>query len=617
MTDHLPRAAPESAGLPAPKDVDYEGVIALTVDATDTQRAVFAVHEVLSVSPGLLTLLYPQWLPGYHSPAAQIALFAGLEVRAGDRKLTWRRHQVEVHAFQVEVPEGVSQLELTFQFLSPTSEVQGRVVVTPELMNLQWNAVVLYPAGHYARRIMVEASLKLPPDWSLACGLERAEQEGTVTRFKPVPLDVLVDSPVMAGRHYRRVELDELGPVRLHLFADRPASLELGPEQVDAHRALVLQADRLFQSRPFDHFDFLVALSDELGGIGVEHHRCCEVATTPDYFREWDSLAPARDVMGHEYTHAWNGKFRRGSDSWTPSFERPIRSSLMWVYEGQTQYWGNVLSARSGLWTRQQALDALARTAAIYDNRAGKRWRSMSDTTRDPVIAARSPLPWVSWQRSEDYYSEGQLVWLEVDTLLRELSDDTRSLDTFAQRFFASSERRHSTSTYDFDEVVRTLNAVVEFDWATLLTERLERLEPGAPLEGLARGGYRLVYRDSPSEFARAADRASGAKSLRFSLGATLQRNGRVQEVLWESPAFDAGLTAGSDVLAVNGRVYAADELEQAIVAAQSGGPIELLVKRGKRHQLLNVDYTGGLRFPHLEPVEGARRRLDEIYAPR
>jgi predicted metalloprotease with PDZ domain len=593
-------------------------VIRVEVDATDLSRRIFRVRQRIPISgPGPMTLLYPKWLPGYHAPQAPIELFAGLQITAGGAPVQWRRDPVEVHAFHLDAPGGVEALDVEFQFLSPTDPEQGRVLVTPRLLNLQWNTVVLYPAGYFSRGVTVEAQLTLPEGWDFGCALERASQEGATTTFKPVALDVLVDSPVFAGRHFRRLDLDAAGEVHMNIVADEAGLLAATPEQIDRHRALVDQADRLFGGRPFDRYEFLVALSDDLGAIGVEHHRSCETGTIPGYFVEWDDAFAKRDVVAHEYTHAWNGKYRRGSDSWTPSFERPIRNSLMWVYEGQTQYWGHVLSARSGIWSLDQALGALAFTASAYDIRRGREWRAMSDTTRDPIIASRAPLPWPSWQRSEDYYSEGQLVWLDVDTLIRALSDDTRSLDDFARAFFRAEDRGVTTRPYEFEEVVRTLESVASNDWAALLIERLESHTPGAPLDGLERGGYRLVYRDSPSAYQTSLQGLLGSINHSASVGLTLATDGKIKDVIWDSPAFDAGLTVGAEVVAVNSRAFSGERLARAIAAAMQGEPLELLVKSGERFRTAAIEYRGGLRFPHLEPIPEARRRLDEIYSPR
>jgi predicted metalloprotease with PDZ domain len=617
----LPQPTAQPAPVPEPEDVPYHGVLRLAVDATDVTRRIYQAREVIPVpGPGPMMLLYPKWLPGFHAPQAPIELFAGLTITAAGRDVAWKRHPVTVNAFHVDVPEGVEEIEAAFQFLSPTESSQGRVIATPEMLALQWNTVVLYPAGHFVRQITVEASLTLPEGWQLACALdqqESEEQEGNTTRFKPAPLDVLVDSPVFAGRHFRKVALDDDNRVRLNLVADRPELLGATPEQIAPHKELVAQCDRLFGVRHFDHYEMLLALSDEMTGIGVEHHRSFDAVSIPNYFTEWDKTFARRDTVPHEYVHSWNGKHRKGEDSWSPCFELPIRNSLMWVYEGQTQYWCRVLCARSGLWTLEQALGALAQTAATFDVRPGSRWRPMIDTTRDPIIAARAPLPWTSWQRSEDYYSEGALIWLDVDTRLRELSGDTRSLDDFARAFFGQNDGEwRVTDTYVFDDVMRALDAVAPFDWTSFFTEQLEGKRAGTQLDGLARGGYRLVYRDEPSAFSVSSDVVFGTTTLSFSIGITVDSEGALKDVLWDGPAFEAGLTVGTSVLAVNGAAYSADVLKQAIAASASGDPIELLVKTGKHVRSVAIAYDGGLRYPHLERIDGERARLEEIYAP-
>jgi predicted metalloprotease with PDZ domain len=602
----------------APQDIPYPGVLHLRIDATDTARGIIAGQLTIPVAAhGRMTLLYPKWMPGYHSPQNPVELFAGLEIKAGDTTLDWRRDPTEVYAFHVDVPEGTERLDISFQFLSPTASSQGDVVVTSEILNLQWGRVLLYPAGYYARRITVAAGVTLPEDWSFATLLEADKQDGPSVSFKPVGLDVLVDSPLVAGRHSREIALDESGAVKMELFAHDDDDLAATDEQIGLHAALVTQADKLFASRHFDRYRFLLALSEELGGGGVEHHRSAEIINRPDYFTKWDANLSKRDVFAHEFVHSWNGKFRRGADSWTPSFEVPIQNSLMWVYEGQTQYWGQVLTARSGLWSTQNALDALAKVAATYDVRPGGLWRTMADTTRDPIIAGRAPLPWPSWQRSEDYYSEGQLMWLAVDTLLRELSNDTRSLDDFARAFFGIDDGSMVTRTYTAGDVVSTLDALAQYDWAAFLDDALHRRQAGAPLEGLERGGYRLVYRTYRNDFCKSFDALNGQFDLRFSIGLTLTDDGTVQEVMWGSAAFHAGLTAGSTVQRVNGQDYSALLMGEAVEAAKDGGPIALSVKARpqSKPREVAINYREGHRFPHLEGINASRPRLDEIFA--
>lgn len=614
----------ENAGgdypVPAPEDVPFPGRIALHVDATDVTRRIFRVREVVPVSaPGILTLLFPEWLPGYHAPQAPIELFAGLTVTGGGAPLSWKRHAVQVHAFHVDVPDDVAEVEVRFQFLSPTDGAQGRVLVGSEMLSLQWNTVLLYPAGYYARQIPFDASLTLPEGWQQACALAAVDSDGSTIRYETAPLDVLVDSPVFAGRHFERVPLEDAGQVHLNIFADSADQIALTPDKVAPHRAVVDQAEKLFGARPFDRYEVLFALSEEIGSIGVEHHRSCEVVTLPEYFTDWEGSFSRRDTIPHEFIHAWNGKHRRGEDSWTPSFDRPIRNSLMWVYEGQTQYWDRVLCARSGLWTPDWAMQAIALTAATHEARAGSRWRPMSDTTRDPIIAARATLPWASWQRSEDYYSEGSLVWLDVDTRIRELTDDTRSLDDFARSFFAAEEAGTCTTrTYTFDEVVAALEDLAPFDWVRFFRERIEGKHEGAPLQGLERGGYRLVYRDAPSDYWRNAETLAGNVNLMFSLGLTVDTEGKLEEVLWEGPAYAAALTTGTTILEVEGRPFSPDALRNAVARAKGPeGRVRLKVRAGRQERTVEVACTTGHRYPHLEPIVGARPRLLEILAPR
>jgi predicted metalloprotease with PDZ domain len=621
----LQSAGPQPAPLPtpieAPRDVPYAGTLKISVDATDLDRRIFRIRETVPVSgPGPLTLLYPRWIPGGHTPRGDLANLAGLIVTANGKRLEWTRDTIEVAAYHIDVPDGVKQVELEFQYLTATDADQGRVVVTPEMLNIQWISLALYPAGHFTRQIKIEPSVRLPEGWGYGTALETARTADGLVTFKPVTFDVFADSPMFAGRWFKKVDLDPGGRSRvtLNVMADDPNLLDMSPKQIEAHRAMVVQADRLYGARHYDHYDMLLSLSDRLGGIGLEHQRSSENGTAPKYFTDWDKLPATRDLLPHEYTHSWNGKYRRPADLWTPNFNVPMRDSLLWVYEGQTQYWGYVLAARSGLLTRQEALDAIGATAATYDNRVGRAWRQMSDTTNDPIIASRRAIPWTSWQRSEDYYSEGQLIWLDADTLIREQSGGKKSLDDFAKAFFGVNDGDWSQLTYDFDEVVKTLNAVQPYDWAKFLKTRLESHGPGAPLDGVTRGGYRLVYTDTPTEYFKSAEARRKATDLTYSLGLVLNKDGDLTAVQWDGPAFKAGLTDGAKVIAVNGLGYDAERIKDAVQRARGAGDaVELIVKTGDRYRTVKIPYNGGLRYPRLERVAGTQDRLGEILTPR
>jgi predicted metalloprotease with PDZ domain len=607
------------AAIPAPQDIAYPGAIGLAVDATDTQRGIFKVHETLPLDhSGPMVLLYPKWLPGNHGPTGPIDKFAGLVVHAGASRIAWTRDPLDVYAFHIDVPKGVTSLSLDFQFLSPVEGREGRVLMTPEMLSLEWNTVVLYPAGHYSRRIVVQPSARFPAGWKYATALETANAAGANVTFKPVPLNTLIDSPLIAGRYFERVDLDPGHvPVHADIIADDPDDLAMTPAQIQTHRNLVQQAYRLFGSHHYDHYDFLFSLSDNLGGIGLEHHRSSEDGTSSKYFTEWDSRASSRSLLSHEFTHSWNGKFRRPADLWTPNFNVPMRDSLLWVYEGQTQYWGNVLAARSGLWTKQQALDAIASDAASMNARVGREWRALEDTTDDPITTMRRPIPWRSWQRAEDYYVEGSLIWLDADTLIRERTGGKKSLDDFARAFFGIDDGSYVTVIYTRDDVVRALNAVVPADWNAFFDARVDAVAP-APLDGLKRGGYRLVFTDTPSDFFKSNEKSRKITDLTYSVGLVADSKGVVADVLWDSAAFNAGVTVGAELVAVNGTAFSGDSLRKAVRDAKTAGtPIQLIVKRGDQYRTLTVNYRGGLRYPHLERIAGTPALLDDVLAPR
>jgi predicted metalloprotease with PDZ domain len=586
------------------------------VNARDVQRGIFSVRETLSVpGPGPLTLLYPEWLPGYHAPKAPLEFLAGLRLRRCGQVLHWQRDQVAVHAFHVDVPDGDGPLEIEFQLLCPTAKEQGEVGVSDRLLNLKWNSVLLYPAGYAARQIGVRPQVELPDAWEFACALELLQRNGPLVTFATAPLDVVVDSPLLAGKHCRRYALDP--QVMLNVFADRPQQAEVGKQPIECLRKLVKQADRLFGARQFPNYQFLVAASDELSALGVEHHQCAEIVFAGDFFVDWQGTRSKNEILAHEYIHSWNGKFTRGHDSCTETFDQPIRSSLLWVYEGLTQYWGQVLSARSGWWNAQTLREALALTAARCANMAGRRWRPLEDTTRDPIIAARKTLPWESWQRNQDYYTDGQLIWLEVDALLRELTGEEKSLDDFARNFFGVPNKGHRTLPYDFEDLVTELAAIAAHDWKGFFTSRLKTLDPAAPLNGLAKSGYELVYRDEPSDFHRAADELEDMLDLTFSIGLSVKKTGKIKEVIWDSPAFHAGATAGVEIIAVNGRAFSLAELQEAVREAGEKGVVRLSVKKLQHLEEVEILYAGGHRYPHLVRREGTVGRLDDILAAR
>jgi len=592
------------ADVPPPQDVAYPGTLQISVDATDLAHRVFRVHEVVPAQPGPLTLLYPQWLPGNHSPSGPIDKFAGLVVKANGKVLPWTRDPLNVFAFHVEVPQGASNVEVDFQYLSPQNTREGRVVMTPEMLNLQWNANSVYPAGYYSRQIKTEASVKFPAGWQFGSALEVASRDGDTVHFKPTTYNTLVDSPIYAGKYFKRIDLDPGAktPVHMDIVADAPKYLEIKPEQIKPFRELVQQMYKLYGAHHYDHYDFLVSLSDKMSGNGLEHHQSSEDGTSADFFTEWKKNALGRDLFSHEFNHSWDGKYRRPADLWTPNFNVPMQDSLLWVYEGQTQFWGQVMASRSGLWDTEQAHDMWAFVAATYDKgRPGlASWRNVQDTTNDPIIAQRAPLPYRNYQGSEDYYSAGQLIWLDVDGKLRDLSHGKKSIDDFAKDFFGMDNGSFVTNTYTFDDVVKTLNAIAPYDWASYLRTRLDG--HGPITGGFEAHGWKLVYTDQPSAAVKAFEARRHVAELTYSLGVSVGKGGQIGDVLWDGPAFKAGLAPSMTVVAVNGHDYDPDALKDAVTAAakDKNQPIELLVKNFDEYKTIRIDYHDGLKYPHL-----------------
>lgn len=607
------------AEVPEPQDVPYApGTLKIEVDATNLSQRIFKVKETIPVKPGPLTLLYPRWVPGGHSPRNPLKDIAGLTFTANGRKLDWKRDTLEVGAFHLEVPEGVTEIVAEFEFLTPTGPGQGRVVMTPNMLNLQFIATSLYPAGHYMHQIKVDPRVTYPSGWTAFTALHEEGRSGDTVDYEDVPYDIFVDSPVYAGRYAKNIDLTPPGkrPVKLGVVADEPKYLEARPEQVKLHKQMVEQALKLFGAEHYDHYQFLFSLSSQMGGNGLEHQRSSENGVGPDYFTGWKEKVGFDDLLPHEFTHSWNGKYRRGADLWVPTLNDPMQDSLLWVYEGQTQYWGNVLAARSGMRPLPASIDALALVAATYaENRPGLQWRGVQDTTNDPIVVGRAPRPYRNYQMSEEYYSAGQMIWLEADALIRNATRNRKSLDDFARAFFGVNDGEWEVqNTYTFEDVVATLNGVYPYDWATFLRDRLDG-KVGVT-GGIEASGWRLVFKEEPNDFARSfAGRGGG--DFTYSIGLSIGKDGTIGDVRWDGPAFNAGLGTGTTVVAVNGRAYDKEVLEEAIKAAKDGAPIELLVKEFDRYRTVKIDYRGGLRYPHLERIPGKPDYLTPILAAR
>ncbi|MEQ7874145.1 peptidase M61 [Sphingomonas sp. ASV193] len=604
--------------IPAARDVPYPGTIRLFVDATDVDHAILKSRELIPVAgPGPVTLFLPQWMPGHHGPRMGADKMVDVHFYANGRELAWKRDPVEVFGLTIDVPAGVSEVEARFQYVTPLSGDQGRVVFTPNMVNVQWENVALYPAGYYVRQIPVSATLTVPAGWKMATALRPSgANAGSTITFNTVNYEVLEDSPVLAGRYFRSYDLGQ--NITLNNVADDPKDVNMPDDVLAKFRAMADQEVKVFGgTKHFDHYDFLNMISDDIGGIGLEHHRSTEISSDPGFFGDYANHELDRNVFPHEFTHSWDGKYRRGADLWTPDYRVPMRDSLLWVYEGQTQFWGTVVEARSGMSTKQEILDRLAVTASSYATLPGRKWRPLVDTTNDPIIQQRKPNPWGSEQRSEDYYNEGLLIWADVNAIIDQGTGGRKGIDDFAHAFFGMRPGDYGELTYTFDDVVNTLNQVYPYDWRTYLTKRVYEVNPEAPLGGFTKSGYALVYTDQPNKWIERLAKERKTADFADSLGFGTKSDGTLGSVRWDSIAFNAKLRGGDQILAVGDQAYSNDALKAAVTANKDGQhPIRLTVKRGKAIKTVTLNYSGGLRYPHFVK-SGGPGPLDRLLTAR
>jgi len=590
------KAVPE---LPAPVDQPYNGTLTLNVDLTDASKNIFHVRETIPVAAGHTVLYYPKWLPGYHGPDGPLANVAGFVITANGKRIPWRRDLKEMYAFHVDVPEGVTQLDLSYEYLA---------AATPNYVPLSFNEVAFYPAGYYTSRIQVQPSVRLPAGWKFATALETASQGGDTVGFKPVSFENLVDSPIMGGKYFNRVDLapGQDTPVHLDIVGDTAASVKATDKQIEAQRSMVVQTNKLFGAHHYGHYDFLLVTSDHTGHFGLEHHQSSDDRLPADFFTDADVHAAAGSLLPHEYIHSWNGKFRRPADLWTPDFTVPMQDDLLWVYEGLTDYFCGVVAARSGIWTVDQWRDSLAGISADMSSRTGRSWRSLQDTADGIPLQSRGSSGWANFRRGSDYYPEGQLLWLDVDTKIRELSGGKHTLDEFAHAFYGMDNGSYTPKTYTFDDVISTLNSVQPYDWATFLRQRLDYTGDTLPEHGIEGGGWKLTYDDKPTAFAKTAEKTRKTVNLAYSLGIQVNEKGIITDAQWDGLAAKAGLVPGVQLVAVNGKDYSGQVLKDAVTAAKdTSTPLEFLVKSTDDYATIKVDYHGGLKYPHLVRGEG------------
>lgn len=594
----------------------------LRVDARDASRRVLHASLRLPVKPGPLTLVYPKWIPGEHAPTGPLVDVVGLRIAGAGQVLPWRRDPTDTHALLLDVPAGVEALDINLDFLFAASPegFSSAASTSEQLAVISWNTVLLYPKDVRADALRYVTRVQLPEGWNYATALVRVSESASGIEFAPVSLETLVDSPLLAGAHLRTFDLTPGGPAahRLNVAADSAAALALSAEDQARFGRLVAEAQALFGARHYDKYDFLLTLSDQVAHFGLEHHESSDNRAPERTFLDgglgkgWGGLLP------HEMVHSWNGKFRRPEGIATPDYQRPMQTELLWVYEGLTTYLGDVLTARAGFWTVAKFNEAIAASAALLDHQRGRDWRPLADTGTAASLLYSARPEGSSQRRGVDFYPEGELIWLEADVTIRERTQGARSLDTFCQRFCGGENSSPRVDPYTLDDVVAALDAVAPHDWRAFFQERVYAVNPRAPLGGLERGGWRLVYRDSASDMYKDMETERKVIDLTCSLGLVLRDDGGVIDVIAGGAADKAGLGAGMKVLGVNGRRWKTELLHGALKAAKGGtDPIELLVENGDYFRTCRVDYHGGPRYPHLERDPARPDLLSVILEPR
>ncbi len=596
--------------------------IALSLDITDAPRKILHAQLSIPVAPGPLTLVYPQWIPGEHGPTGPIDNFAGLTFGANGKALAWQRDDTNMFAFHLNVPAGVDTLEVKADFLATAapSGFSAGASTSASLCLVSWNEVVLYPSGSAASQVTFEPSIKLPEGWKLGTALIPSASTGNTTRFQAVPLDTLIDSPVLAGRFFKEIPLaPEVAPRHyLDMAADGPEDLNVGQGEVEAFGNLVRETGALYASRHYKSYHFLLTLSDSVAHFGLEHHQSSDDRVEARMFLDDDLKLLAGDLLPHEFTHSWNGKYRRPAGLVTSNYQQPMKGELLWVYEGLTQYLGDVLAARSGIWTAEQYRAYLAASAAQMDHRPGRTWRDLQDTATAAQILYGANEQWDNWRRSVDYYPEGELIWLEADTTIRKLSHGKKSLNDFCARFLGlGGNTPPEVVAYTFEDVTNNLNAIQPYDWAGFLKERLTSKSPGAPLGGIASGGYKLEYTDQENDFVRAEETRDRGVNAWYSLGINVGGDNVISDVLVDSPGYTAGLGPGMKIVAIGGRAATSELLHQAIKDTKNAGqPLEVIVENTGFFKVIKIDYHGGEKYPHLVRQEHAPALLDDILKP-
>jgi predicted metalloprotease with PDZ domain len=609
--------------------------IQITADLSEAPRHLFHAELEIPVKPGPVTLITPKWIPGNHRPTGPVDDITGVVFTADGKTLPWRRDNEDLYEFHVTIPAGVTTLHAHLDCIAPAR-------VTTKMAVLEWEKLLLYPANTPGKDITIQPSLTVPAGWGIGTALQpigpvaapantgvderdhTAASTTVTTKYAVTTVEQLEDSPVITGQYFHEFPLaPEIKPAHyLDVVSDEPGDSDIRPETLAEVSNLVREADADYKSHHYHVYHFLLTLSDVAGGEGLEHGQSSDNGIGEKGFSDDAHQLGEADLLAHEFTHSWNGKYRRPARLYQSDFSKMQQGDLLWVYEGMTQYLGNVLAARSGLKNQEQYRDLLALSAANLDSKVGREWRSTEDTAIAASILRGGNPMWSNWKRGQDYYQEGELFWLDADTLIRKLTNNQKSLDNFEAIFLGKGGNTGpSIVPYERPELIADLNQVVAYDWATFIHEHVDNINPRADLAGIEQGGYKLVYKDTPSKsektLASVGSRRGAGIDVWYSLGLRVNGEGQIADVRWSSPADDAKLAPGQKIYAVNGEVFSGDKLKAAIRKAKgTTEPIHLILEQDGFVTLADLNYHDGERYPILVRVDGTPDYLDDITKP-
>ena len=598
--------------------------INISLDATDAPRKIFHAQLTIPATPGTLTLYYPKWIPGEHAPSGPAIDLTGLKFTGNGQLLKWRRDLADNFTLHVEVPSGVQQVFATLDYVEPVESEQSLfsagASATQEMAVISWNQLLLYPQGWTADQLMYSASLRLPSGWKFGTPLPVASKEGDEIHFETVSLYTLVDSPIIAGENFKVVPLNEgqTPSVEMDIAADSANALNAPQEVWDEYSNLVKQAAALFGATHYRDYHFLFSLSVHVAHFGLEHHESNDSRTEERTLVDPELRVLHAGLLPHEYVHSWNGKYRRPADLTTSDYQQTMQDDLLWVYEGLTEYLGDVLTARSGLRNPAQYREELARTAAQLDHRPGRSWRNLQDTADAAALLYYTPKQWDSWRRGVDYYEEGELDWLWADSIIRQQTGGRKSIDDFCKLFHGAPSTPPLVKTYTFDDVVNALNQIAPYDWRGFWNERLTNHGPGAPLGGIENAGWKLEYDETRSEMMRAWEFDNREINASFSVGLIVKEDGEIEDTIEGMDAARAGIGPGMKIVAVNGRRFMPQVFRDALTAGKnSSEPLQLLVENTDYFRTFSLNYHGGEKYPHLMREESKKDMLSEIIRAR